>query len=299
MKHFLITAIVAIGTLPLAVQANDIPLDLNPLAKYQAHRVNSAAKAEEIQTNMELTTDKPFTLMLITQQGGGETASSPIESAIRQWIYQPSKQPMIGWRSMANVREYAANDPLLKEHHQHLLSKHRTLPVIALVDSRGGDWCSLSGSQLPGSEYELGRILDIHWSAIAEAAANHDGRVRMMSGNELNTARGRLFNWNNRGPNPPNGPSPFQPPNDNPFHRPRIFDGDGLVNIPDHYNADVQTGLDRKTRILVACGIVGFVLCGLLIFAGVIIAAAIRAFGQTDPDDDDMIINQPVDDPVL
>ena len=296
-------------TSALAVPSTAQSIDMDPLAKFRKHNINQTkvdqakvknAKVGEVYANADLDPEYPFTFVLITQNGPDGLTASQREANVKQWFSQPATPQMKAWRSMASVREFAATDPFITEQHPRLLNQHQSLPIVALVDSRGGDWCSLSGNTLPGSEYETARVFEIHYGAIMESAAKQTNQnVHVMSPNQLAEARSNyIYSPRPNRSSPNRGPTPFQPdvtPN-RPFRPfgPIVPEG-GLVQIPQEYDINANTTMDPALRTLGYVAVAGLVTFGLLITGGMIIAAAIRAFAQTDPDDEDMVINQPID----
>ncbi len=177
------------------------------------------------------TAEPPFTLLLITADGGqGGFGASPSDAIVRQWVYQPQSAEMAAWRQRVTPKELAATSPIMAENHADVLRRIKGLPALALIESSSGAvWDCVSGPDLPASEMELAKRLDVYFAATAnaaqQAAANAFTTIDRNAWDSQRQQRLRTAGG---------------PPNQLPFNMP--------LTVPDQFDFNASAAVDAQTQ---------------------------------------------------
>lgn len=135
----------------------------------------------ETESSGPIDTPKPFTLMVITEYDGNLPANRLPMHRFEQWAKHPQTTEMARWSALCTLKVHHGVTPIVREHHSDILRASQGLPIIALVDSKGGKWCQFDGATLPQSEYELARKLDVYYAAVMQAAREAGAAVPLQT----------------------------------------------------------------------------------------------------------------------
>lgn len=225
----------------------------------------------QVQVDGQLDPRKPFTILVI------DNDASRLET-LRQRLSTPKTPQWSAWLNVADL-DFQEIGPKAIERHADILAEVRTekhgFPSVSLVDGMGGRWVTLSGDQLPKSDYELARVFDTYHAAVMQAAreAATNG-FTVMSPAQLEQAK----TGSRRYPQIEPGPSPWRNPNNGGLFNPQI---NPQVTLPEGFDGvDVNgTGsVDEDTRDWITT--VTWVIAGSVCFIGVCILGAAWMYSE-------------------
>lgn len=209
--------------------------------------------------------EAPFTLLLVTADGGkGGFGAGPNDAILRQWVYQPQTAELAAWRQRVTPKELAATSPIMAENHADVLRRIKALPAIALIESSSGAvWDCVSGPDLPTTERDLAKRLDVYFAATVQsaqqAAANAFTTIDRNTWDSQRQQRLRTANG---------------APNQLPFNMP--------LTVPDQFDFNASAAVDAQTQAW-GTKLIILVLGAALLVAGSLIASAwIMAEAITD-----------------
>lgn len=229
----------------------------------------SGQDMSELITNAEIVPDSELTLLVLH---GGNDDQAAIQLA--SMLAKPQTQALASWVKQLNVKFVQAGSVMAESKHRDLLTKHASLPIVALVEApgtpgEGAVWWSAAPPSLPLDETQLAGTLTQYYTATIEAKAKATGQKEFNRYPGLTDER----------------PAPYQPP-----RRPSIINPtvnvDHNVQVPNSITTSVEAGLrsDTQRGLLIAAA---FIALGMVAIAGSIIASAvIRANAETqDPEE--------------
>ena len=160
-----------------------IMLCVAPLAHAQIEL--DLPELSELVTNADIEPDADMTLLVIH---GGEQDQASL--ALADMLARPQTQAMAGWIAQLNIKFVDAGSPLA-ERHSDLLSKHPSLPIVALIEApgtaaEGAVWWSASPPTLQLREDWIASQLANYYAATIEAKARA-GQLPAQPGGELNS----------------------------------------------------------------------------------------------------------------